>query len=101
MRGSLTAFGSPFPFLQKFPKHRAHCESFDPLLFEHVVETGLGILACRRRPGRSYEVVPVHWPRRNHPDSVERELFLERYRRQFEQAGVLPPRSGRRYPSLT
>jgi hypothetical protein len=25
------------------------------------------------------------------PDSVEKELFLERYRRSFEQAGVLAP----------
>src|SRR5579859_719943 len=24
---------------------------FDPLLFEHVVDAGLGVLACRRRPG--------------------------------------------------
>jgi hypothetical protein len=38
---------------------------FDPLLFEHVVDAGLGILACRRRPGRSYEVLPAHWPRRS------------------------------------
>ncbi len=73
---------------------------FDPLLFEHVVDTGLGILACRRRPGRSYEVLPVHWPRRSRPDQVEKEAFLERYRRQFEQAGVLAPRGGHRYPTL-
>jgi hypothetical protein len=74
---------------------------FDPLLFEHVVDAGLGILACRRRPGRSYEVLPVHWPRRSYPDPVEKELFLERYRRSFEEAGVLAPRGGHRYPALT
>jgi hypothetical protein len=73
---------------------------FDPLLFEHVVDSGLGILACRRRPGRSYEVLPVHWPRRTRPDQVEKEAFLERYRRQFEQAGVLAPRGGHRYPAF-
>jgi hypothetical protein len=73
---------------------------FDPMLFEHVVDTGLGILACRRRPGRSYEVLPVHWPRRMRPDLVEKDGFLERYRRQFEQAGVLAPRSGHRFPAF-
>lgn len=71
---------------------------YDPLLFEHVLEVGLGILACRRRPGRSYEIVPVQWPRRNHPDAVEREQFLERYRSSFEAAGVLAPRTRTRYP---
>jgi hypothetical protein len=74
---------------------------FDPLLFEHVIDSGLGILACRRRPGRSYEVLPVHWPRRCRPDAVEKEAFLERYRRQFEQAGVLAPRGGHRYPAFS
>lgn len=74
---------------------------FDPLLFEHVVESGLGILACRRRPGRSYEVLPVHWPRRLVPDPVDKDAFLERYRQYFEQAGVLAPRVGRRYPAFT
>jgi hypothetical protein len=74
---------------------------FDPLLFEHVIDAGLGVLACRRRPGRSYEALPVHWPRRMRPDPVEKEAFLERYRRQFEQAGVLAPRGGRHYPAFT
>jgi hypothetical protein len=73
---------------------------FDPLLFEHVIDTGLGILACRRRPGRSYDVMPVHWPRRARPDAIEKEAFLERYRRQFEQAGVLAPRGGHRFPAF-
>ena len=74
---------------------------FDPLLFEHVVDAGLGMLACRRRPGRSYEVLPVHWPRRTRPDPVEKEAFLERYRRCFEEAGVLAPTRGHRYPAFT
>jgi hypothetical protein len=73
---------------------------FDPLLFEHVIDVGLGILACRRRPGRSYEVLPVHWPRRTRPDPVEKEGFLERYRKHFEQAEVLAPQGGRRYPGF-
>jgi hypothetical protein len=74
---------------------------FDPLLFEHVVAAGRGTRACRRRPGRSYEAMPVHWPRRTRPDAVEKEAFLERYRRCFEQAGVLAPRGGHRYPAFT
>lgn len=88
------------PVLADLAEASSALRDFDPLLFEHVVDSGLGILACRRRPGRSYEVVPVHWPRRNDPDPVEKELFLERYRKHFEAAGVLPPRGGKRYPSL-
>jgi len=57
-------------------------------------------LACRRRPGRSYEIVPIHWPRRLNPDAVEKDLFLERYRKHFERAGVLAPRGGHRYPTF-
>jgi hypothetical protein len=72
----------------------------DPLLFEHVVDSGLGILACRRRPGRSYEIAPVHWPRRNVIDPLEKEMFLERYRHHFESAGAMPPRAGRKYPAM-
>lgn len=71
----------------------------DPLLFEHVVECGLGIIACKRRQGGCYEAVPVHWPRRQEPDPVEKERFLDRYRTHFEEAGCLAPRS-RQYPSL-
>lgn len=67
----------------------AAIREYDPMLFEHVIEIGLGVLACRRRPGKSYEVMPVHWPRRLLPDPVEKEIFLERYRRSFESARVL------------
>jgi hypothetical protein len=79
----------------------AELRDLDNLLFEHVIESGIGILACRRRTGRSYQVVPVHWPRKMHPDPVEREQFLERYRREFERAAVLAPRSGRAYPRVS
>ncbi len=78
----------------------AAIREYDPLLFEHVVEIGLGILVCRRRPGKSYEIMPVHWPRRLVPDPVEKETFLERYRRSFEAARVLAPRGRGRYPRL-
>ena len=86
------------PLLAEAADASAALRDFDPQLFEHVVEAGLGILACRRRPGRSYEVLPVHWPRRLAPDPVEKEGFLERYRPHFEQAAVLAPRAGRRNP---
>lgn len=88
------------PVLAEAAEASTALRDFDPMLFEHVVEVGLGILACRRRPGRSYDVVPVHWPRRVHPDPLEKELFLERYRKAFEDAGVIPPRAGRNFPKL-
>lgn len=50
---------------------------YDPLLFEHVIAAGLGIVACRRRPGKSYEVIPVEWPQRLQPDPITKEVFLE------------------------
>jgi hypothetical protein len=70
------------------------------MLFEHVVDCGLGILACRKRPGRSYEVQPVHWPQRLEPDPLEKERFLERYRRTLEVARVMAPAGRYLYPSL-
>jgi hypothetical protein len=88
------------PVLAEATEASTALRDFDPMLFEHVVDVGLGILACRRRPGRSYDVVPVHWPRRVHPDPVEKELFLERYRLHFETASVIAPRAGRKYPML-
>jgi hypothetical protein len=88
------------PVLAEAAEASAALRDFDPMLFEHVVDIGLGVLACRRRPGRSYEVVPVHWPRRNVVDALEKELFLERYRQHFERAGVLEPRAGRKFPTL-
>jgi hypothetical protein len=58
-------------------------------LFEYSIAKGLGILACRRRQGRSYEVFPVHWPLRFEPEKLEREECIERYRSFFEQAGIV------------
>lgn len=70
----------------------------NPTLFEYAISRGLGILACRRRPGRSYEVFPVHWPLRNQLDPLEEEEFHERYRDQLEEAGVIEPKEKRRLP---
>lgn len=39
-----------------------------PALFDYAISRGLGVMACRRRQGRSYEVLPVHWPLRNQLD---------------------------------
>ncbi len=69
------------------------------LLFEHVVEAGLGILACHRGRGGAYDVFPIHWPRRNVVDAREREELVKRYRPQFEESGVIPP-VARSYPKL-
>jgi hypothetical protein len=71
----------------------------DTLLFEHVVASGLGILACHRGRGGAYDVFPVHWPSRQAVDERERELFIERYRPQFEESRVIPP-AARSYPKL-
>ncbi|MDQ2645150.1 MAG: hypothetical protein M3020_15140 [Myxococcota bacterium] len=71
----------------------------DQLLFEHVVEAGLGILACHRGRGGAYDVFPIHWPRRNVVDAREREELVKRYRPQFEESGVIPP-VARSYPKL-
>lgn len=58
-----------------------------PTLFDYAISRGLGVLACRRRQGRRYEVTPVHWPIRNQPDPLVEKEFVERYREYFETAG--------------
>jgi hypothetical protein len=60
-----------------------------PALFEYAISRGLGLLACRRRQGGRYEVDPVHWPLLSQPDRLEQEEFIERYRDELEQAGVV------------
>lgn len=72
----------------------------NPALFEYAISQGLGVLACRRRKGRSYEVFPIHWPLRHTLDPLEEEEFLERYREQFEEGGVIEPKDRRRPPRL-
>jgi hypothetical protein len=72
----------------------------DPRLFEYVIKAGLGVLACHRRRGRTYEVFPVQWPRRCLPDPVERDAFVERHYSTFEEAGVVAPRARTKFPRL-
>jgi hypothetical protein len=72
----------------------------DPLLFDYIIESGLGILACKRRPGSCYDVTPVHWPRRQEPDPIEKERFIERYRAHLERAGAVAPRGHNGYPCI-
>ncbi|MGB9236215.1 MAG: hypothetical protein WCC04_17550 [Terriglobales bacterium] len=71
-----------------------------PILFDYAISRGLGILACRRRKGRRYDVFPIHWPLRNEPDPLGKEEFLERYRDQFEEAGIIDKKDRRRLPRL-
>lgn len=73
--------------------------SQDQLLFDHVVDSGMGILACHRGRGGAYDVFPIHWPRRNIVDPREREVLIARYRQQFEDSGVVAPMA-RSYPRL-
>ena len=79
---------------------KSELRELNPSLFEYAISNGLGILACRRRKGRSYEVFPVQWPVRNQLDPLEEEGFLERYREEFERAGVIEPKERRRLPRL-
>jgi hypothetical protein len=72
----------------------------DPGLFEYAIARGLGVLACRRRRGKSYDVFPVHWPQRNTLDLLDQEEFVERYRDEFEEAGVTESRGKLRVPRL-
>ena len=72
----------------------------DPQLFDYVVSRGLGILACHRRKGRSYDVFPIHWPVWHNSDPLERELFVERYRSRLEEAGVIERKKKQFFPAL-
>jgi hypothetical protein len=75
-----------------------HLREQNKLLFDHVIDSGLGILACRPGRGRSYDVFPVHWPRKLTPDTVELQQFIDRYRGLFEQACVVRPSGRQQYP---
>lgn len=68
----------------------------DPLLYDHAIDLGIGILACRKAKGRSYEVFPIQWPKLNKPNQLEIHHFTESYRRHFEEALVLDPINPRR-----
>jgi len=70
----------------------------DPKLFDYAISRGLGILACRRRQGGRYDVVPVHWPLRNQIDPLEEERFLDRYREQLEEAEAVERHDRKRFP---
>lgn len=61
----------------------------NPALFDYAVSRGIGILACRRSQGRGYRVRPIHWPMRSQPALLDEKEFQERYREQFEEAGIL------------
>ena len=79
----------------------AELREASPLLFEHAVSLGLGILACRKGRGGSYELAPIHWPSLNTPDKVERKEFLERHRSVFEEACVLEPKTRQAFPKFS
>jgi hypothetical protein len=72
--------------------HSSELRDLNLSLFEYAISRGLGILACRRRRGKSYEIFPIHWPLRNQLDPLAEEQFKERYRAEFEEAGILEPK---------
>jgi len=77
---------------------RAELPQRYPALFEFAISRGLGVMACRRLQGRSYEVLPVHWPVRNQLDPLQESGFIERYREQLEQAEVVEREQTRSSP---
>jgi hypothetical protein len=78
----------------------AELREVDSILFDYVVELGMGILACRKAKGRSYEVFPIQWPAPNRIDALATEAFIERYRQVFEDGHVVPKRAPRRFPKV-
>jgi len=64
----------------------------DPLLFEYVVSLGLGIIACQKAKGGSFNCYAVQWPKKQSPDEFEKASFIEDYRETFEEAGLLEKR---------
>lgn len=70
----------------------------DILLFDLAVQSGIGILACRK-VRRKYEVTPIHWPSPCSVSRVDRSAFLKRRKEKFIEAGVIPPESKKRYAS--
>ncbi len=77
--------------------HSSELRDLNLSLFEYAISRGLGILACRRRRGKSYEVFPIHWPLKNQLDPLAEEQFKERYRTEFEEAGILEAKK-KRFP---
>jgi hypothetical protein len=72
----------------------------DLRLYEYLIREGIGLLACHRRRGRTYEILPIQWPRRGIPDPADKEAFIERHRDTFEEAGVVAPRARAKFPRL-
>jgi hypothetical protein len=72
----------------------------NPLVFDYVVDSGIGILGCKRNQGKSYDVFPIHWPSLNNPNKLEKNEFIKRHLSVFQEAKVVAPESKERYPKL-
>jgi hypothetical protein len=73
----------------------------DMRLFDYVISSGIGILGCYRRQGpNNYSVFPIHWPCRQATTIVDREAFIDRYRAEFEEMGVLRPSKQENFPQF-
>jgi hypothetical protein len=64
----------------------------DALLFDQILHLGLGIIACQKGRGNSYNCYPIQWPQKQVPDEFEKLTFMQDYRETFEQAGLLEKR---------
>lgn len=86
---------------KSFSQCAVYLRTTQPLLFQYAVDQGLGILACKRAPGRGvFEVAPIQWPRFYPTDYLEREAFIQRYRECFEESCVIPKNEAQSYPML-
>lgn len=88
------------PVESELPNAADYLQDTDWGLFDLAIECGLGILACRQWKGKSYHIAPIHWPRRQRTNRLERSLFVDRYRRQLINASVVRPDSNRKYPNI-
>lgn len=72
----------------------------NPLLFDYLVDLGIGIFACRRGMGKRYEIQAIQWPRQCQPSKIERQEFIKRHRDCLEEAKVVAPENHQSFPSL-
>lgn len=72
----------------------------NPLLYDYLVDLGIGIFACRRGMGKRYEVQAIQWPRQCQTSKIERQEFIKRHRECLEEAKVVAPENHQSFPTL-
>lgn len=77
----------------------SYLKDMNRLLYEQVLDLGIGILACFSTRGRAYKIVPVQWPKLQRPTEIEMHNFKEAYRENLIDAGVLEKKRVRVRPA--